>query len=506
MRKVFKSAAVIAFALLLLASYSFAQYVPTLEPTSSLSNTFSPKLSLKKKSFSPWENISLSYDGDPKALSVKLTNIKGEEIEFQGVLRDRDGKVLDIEIPKNIRPGKYHLLINDGETKLVDEDVFWGLTIANQRESVLKQGQVGRNDVVLFSQDGLISCEKDREAQLINIITNEEKKHPSPRPGECSQEKPNAYENIFQTENIGAYILKIKDEDSGQELVSAFDVVSSLAMETKREAPTFVKKDNEYAIKITLVANEDFDGFLTEELPDSLNPSDLNTADVRNPDALSNGQSTMTLALPFNGDYPITQHFSEEPDAETHLLEAYRAYGVKAHDGVDFAVPPATEIISVDDGEVTEIPDHAVAYGVTIVVQHNWGKSYYGHLSSQKVKPGDRIKKGDIVGLSGNTGLSTGPHLHFGIELNNPDLNNGYLGKLDPLESLSIKNKFKTSTKKLTWNVSAKKDETITIGYKIKLTDDSNYLLSGTRLTAKTKDDKTVHEDKNPWTYVVEKE
>jgi murein DD-endopeptidase MepM/ murein hydrolase activator NlpD len=211
----------------------------------------------------------------------------------------------------------------------------------------------------------------------------------------------------------------------------------------------------------------------------------------------------MSLALPFKGDYEITQHFDEEPDPETHLLEAYRAYGVRAHDGVDFAVPPGTEIISVDDGEVVEVPPFAVAYGVTVVVQHGWGKSYYGHLSSKKVKVGDRVNKGDLVGLSGNTGLSTGPHLHFGIEPSDLDLNNGYLGKIDPLQSLSIKNKFKTSTKKLIWNISVKKGETVTIGYKIKLSDDDRYLLSGTRLTAKNKDGQTIHEDKNPWTYVV---
>ncbi len=501
MKRVLRYTAVIAFILSIATTYSFAQYVPTLEPTSSTIQISTPTLSLNKKVFSPWENITLSYTGDPKPLTAKITNAKGEEIEFQAVLRD--GKTLEVEIPKDISPGKYHILVQDGDKTLIDEDLFWGLNISNQRVSILKPGQVGQSDVVLFSNDGVISCEKEQEAQLVNLVTNEEKKQPIPQPGDCSKDNPKVYETIYQTDNIGPYILKVKDQNSGQELVSAFEVVNEPSFEVRREASTFVKKDNEYGVKITVVANEDFEGNLTEEIPTLLNPSNLDSADVKNTDSIGDDKSTMNLSLPFQGDYPITLHFGEEPDAETHLLEAYRAYGVRAHDGVDFAVPPGTEIISVDDGEVIEIPPSAVAYGVTVAVQHGWGKSFYGHLSAKKVKPGDKVKKGDLVGLSGNTGLSTGPHLHFGVEPNDLKADNGYLGKIDPLETLSIKNKFKTSTKKLNWNITAKKGETVTVGYKIKFVEDTGNLISGTKLSAKNKDGQTKYEDKNPWTYVV---
>jgi len=86
------------------------------------------------------------------------------------------------------------------------------------------------------------------------------------------------------------------------------------------------------------------------------------------------------------------------------------------HTGVDFAVPSGTDILAVDDG---------------VIANANWGKSYgtqivqqvtvndqkrwviYAHLTKSLVKPGDAVVKGQHIGESGNTGNSSGPHLHF---------------------------------------------------------------------------------------------
>lgn len=70
--------------------------------------------------------------------------------------------------------------------------------------------------------------------------------------------------------------------------------------------------------------------------------------------------------------------------------------------------------------------------GISITLEHRWGKSLYAHLSEVKVKVGDKVKRGKVIGLSGSTGFSTGPHLHFGIKLKDADINNGYLGYSDP--------------------------------------------------------------------------
>jgi murein DD-endopeptidase MepM/ murein hydrolase activator NlpD len=84
------------------------------------------------------------------------------------------------------------------------------------------------------------------------------------------------------------------------------------------------------------------------------------------------------------------------------------------HEGVDFAVPIGTPILAVKDGEVA-IAGTVNGYGFTVILRHNQNskESLYAHLSKVLVKPGQKIKQGTVIGLSGNTGMSTGPHLHF---------------------------------------------------------------------------------------------
>ena len=86
------------------------------------------------------------------------------------------------------------------------------------------------------------------------------------------------------------------------------------------------------------------------------------------------------------------------------------------HTGVDFAVPQGTDIVAVADGVIANA-NWGKAYGTHLVqeVVHNDKKSWviYAHLSKALVKIGDKVTKGQHIGESGNTGNSSGPHLHF---------------------------------------------------------------------------------------------
>jgi murein DD-endopeptidase MepM/ murein hydrolase activator NlpD len=84
------------------------------------------------------------------------------------------------------------------------------------------------------------------------------------------------------------------------------------------------------------------------------------------------------------------------------------------HTGVDFAIPSGTDILAVADGKVANA-NWGKAYGVQIVQKIDGQDTWviYAHLSKSLVKPGDEIKKGQHIGESGNTGNSSGPHLHF---------------------------------------------------------------------------------------------
>ncbi|URJ23374.1 murein DD-endopeptidase MepM [Blochmannia endosymbiont of Camponotus sp. C-003] len=96
---------------------------------------------------------------------------------------------------------------------------------------------------------------------------------------------------------------------------------------------------------------------------------------------------------------------------------------VSPHSGVDFAVPIGTPVISVGDGEVI-VSTYSKIAGNYVTIRHNCHCiTRYMHLKKLLVKPGQKVKLGDSIALSGNTGRSTGPHLHFEIWINHRPVN-----------------------------------------------------------------------------------
>lgn len=88
------------------------------------------------------------------------------------------------------------------------------------------------------------------------------------------------------------------------------------------------------------------------------------------------------------------------------------------HAGIDIAGPHGKEIIAPSDGTVV-FAGLEGGYGNVVVIDHGYGiKTRYGHLASVKVKPGERVKRGDLIAAMGNTGRSTGPHLHYEVRVN----------------------------------------------------------------------------------------
>lgn len=103
---------------------------------------------------------------------------------------------------------------------------------------------------------------------------------------------------------------------------------------------------------------------------------------------------------------------------------------IESHDGIDIALEEGTPVVAVKSGVVMNIRTSAT-YG--LVLEYTTYDGYevmYAHLSDVLVDVGDLVLQGDAVALSGNTGLSTGPHLHYGL------WRNGIL--LDPLEYVTL--------------------------------------------------------------------
>jgi len=96
----------------------------------------------------------------------------------------------------------------------------------------------------------------------------------------------------------------------------------------------------------------------------------------------------------------------------------------RMHYGQDFSVPYGTDVYATGDGMIIESGWNSGGFGNYIVIDHGYGlRSTYGHLSEINVSKGMNVKRGDLIGLSGSTGTSSGPHLHYQIDQFGQDKN-----------------------------------------------------------------------------------
>ena len=96
----------------------------------------------------------------------------------------------------------------------------------------------------------------------------------------------------------------------------------------------------------------------------------------------------------------------------------------KMHWGLDFTSNTGTNVYATGNGTVIACEQKMWGYGNSVIIDHGFGyKTRYAHLSAFKVKPGDKVKRGQIIGLVGSTGKSTGPHLHYEVEKNGKKVN-----------------------------------------------------------------------------------
>ncbi|MBI9054541.1 MAG: M23 family metallopeptidase [Bacteroidales bacterium] len=94
------------------------------------------------------------------------------------------------------------------------------------------------------------------------------------------------------------------------------------------------------------------------------------------------------------------------------------------HHGMDFTGPEGSDIFATGDGVVIEAGYNSHGYGNKIMIDHGYGyKTIYAHLQKVNVDIGQKVKRGDVIGLLGNTGRSTGAHLHYEVRLYNKMIN-----------------------------------------------------------------------------------
>lgn len=150
---------------------------------------------------------------------------------------------------------------------------------------------------------------------------------------------------------------------------------------------------------------------------------------------LARNKNTMLAAIP-----------AIQPVANKDLKRMASGYGMrihpiyktfKLHTGMDFTAPVGTEIRATGNGVVSKVEFNGRGYGNNVVVNHGYGyQTLYGHMSRMTVRPGQRVNRGDIIGYVGNSGTSTGPHLHYEVHRGGSPVNpvNYYYNDLSPEE------------------------------------------------------------------------
>ena len=152
-------------------------------------------------------------------------------------------------------------------------------------------------------------------------------------------------------------------------------------------------------------------------------------------EAVAMGRYTWPVA----GGGRITQRWLDNPDWYQHQ------YGIDGHNGLDIAAPTGTDVLAVADGVVAYVGEDPAGYGRYVRIWHdgaNWDghtfHTFHAHLSQTMVERGQRVQRGQVIGLVGSTGRSIGPHLHFEVRL--ADASGGYVtvypdmgrGRVDP--------------------------------------------------------------------------
>lgn len=155
------------------------------------------------------------------------------------------------------------------------------------------------------------------------------------------------------------------------------------------------------------------------------------------------------------------------PDPKIYRLSSRFGYRTdpftgrtRHHAGVDFALKPGNPVYATGDGVVSNIKFELFGYGNQVIIDHGFGyKTRYAHLKTIGVVEGMKVKRGECIGISGNSGRSSGPHLHYEVIYKNRNVNpaNYYDLTITPEEYATMVQNIADSSEKITLHPSHRK-------------------------------------------------
>lgn len=280
----------------------------------------------------------------------------------------------------------FQIVSKEGSISTNTKAIIAGLRAINEFESAsLMETLFSKNDFTSIwnSMDAIITVNEKVKEKIVEL------KEVKGELEDTRTETLSAKAELVKLKNELADEKKIVDQNTAQK--------NKLLKETKNSEANYQK-----LVKDRLAKKEAFEKELRDyesELQYILDPSKLPNAGV--------------LSWPLDNIY-ITQNFGKTEAGK-------RLYKNGTHNGIDLRASVGTPVKAMADGVVagtgdTDVQCPGVSFGRFVLIKYNNGlASTYGHLSLIKVNIGDKVSRGGIVGYSGNTGYSTGPHLHVSV-------------------------------------------------------------------------------------------
>lgn len=225
---------------------------------------------------------------------------------------------------------------------------------------------------------------------------------------------------LFLTLGLFAYIsiVVIRNEVSSMTLFSEHLMDKLTAMQQHNEKLEMALKDKNEDIALVGDRFEDIENIVgvSKNLSQDtlLNNDETNIIDRMNIASITALQKTFIMKFipngsPINIDYRISSPYGKRYHPILHIYHI--------HTGTDMVVPMNTPVYATADGVVDWASSSGNGgYGKLVKISHSFGfRTYYAHLNDIKVQRGQFVKKGQLVALSGSSGASTGPHLHYEI-------------------------------------------------------------------------------------------
>ena len=426
---------------------------------------------LSRRMYRGSDNVDVVIENfDTARSSVTVIGPHGQ-INKVRYFEDTTGSLTTLALVPGIEfvPGKYTVRVESQGTIISSQDFYWGVLAINTNKSMFLPGETADFSMAVLNDSGDIVCNAqarlsitDPAGTVTNLSTDEGTITATSDCGNKEMIVTPDYAARYTTTTVGIYTMDLTATtvNGTYSVFDSFEVRDFVPFDVERTSATRIYPPNFYPMTIKVKANTDFTGEIVETVPASFTvrqgegvmPYGAVTVDSPPLDPTA---YFVHVEYPFTGKYPVELGFGEAL-TDPLLQEQYKTFGLVGHDGTDFGLPEGTPVLAAGDG----------VYGTTVVVQHSWGRSYYGHLSSVGVEVGGKVEAGGEIGKSGQTGLTTGPHLHFGIKLKTANMQNGYYGKTDPMPFLTGNATVAdSSVKHISWHVSVRAGDEFTIGY-----------------------------------------